>query len=209
MSIFRSPSDFKIHLEAELPTYRKLPANVRLTPRDKDERPCAAYKADHYEVQAYYTTVSYESLDVLEESLRTVPGVYATTQVRRSSDRVTAKNVFTNPAWPPGLGIERRDRRDLRPQVLALVRDEKPTANHAAKKPLERSIFRCAECGNGSHLRGWAHVNIHGDVGPDGHIKRGNYEDDAFDSIIEESITCEIHGEGRIEKLIGGQYTAI
>jgi hypothetical protein len=33
-------------------------------------------------------------------------------------------NVFTNPAWPPALGVARRDRDSLRAQVIALVSDE-------------------------------------------------------------------------------------
>jgi len=48
-------------------------------------------------------------------------------------------------------------------------------------------------------LRGWVHVNAHGPVGADGV--------DAAE-IIEESITCEVHGEGAIEKLAGARYTS-
>jgi hypothetical protein len=66
-----------------------------------------------------------------------------------------------------------------------------PAAPAAAPGP---SVFRCTGCGRGGNLRAWAHVNIHGDVGPDGHI--------------EESVTCKIHGEDLIEKLVDGQYTA-
>lgn len=45
-------------------------------------------------------TVSQEILTInhgrrAEEALKAVPGVYATTQVRRASDRITAPNVFT------------------------------------------------------------------------------------------------------------------
>jgi hypothetical protein len=70
-------------------------------------------------------------------------------------------------------------------------------------------VFRCAERGDGTRLRAWAHVNIHGDVGSDGPIERSDYEDDAFWPIIEESVTCKIHGEDFIEKLAGGQYTSL
>jgi hypothetical protein len=41
-------------------------------------------------------------------------------------------------------------------------------------------VFRCTECGHGDGLRAWAHVNIHGDLGPDGHIDWPDCEDDAF-----------------------------
>jgi len=90
--------------------------------------------------------------------------------------------------------------------------DEEP---EAAQPAAERSgppasVFRCAKCGDGSRLRGWAHVNVHGDVGPDGLIERSDYEDDmAFNPIIEESVTCKIHGEGFIQKLAGGGYTSV
>lgn len=102
---------------------------MRVTPRDQHERQCPAYDAEHYEVHAFYTTTGADSLDVLEEALRAVPGVYATTQVRRTSDSVLAGNMFTNPAWPAPLGAARRGRHDLRPQVLALIRD-KPPGSH-------------------------------------------------------------------------------
>jgi hypothetical protein len=70
------------------------------------------------------------------------------------------------------------------------------------------SVFRCTECGPGDSLRAWAHVNIHGDLGPDGHIDWPDYEDDAFWPILEESVTCKVHGEDFIEKLVDGQYTS-
>lgn len=35
-----------------------------------------------------------------------------------------------------------------------------------------------------------------------------DYESEDAAEIIEESITCKIHGEGAIEKLVGGQYTS-
>jgi hypothetical protein len=202
------PSDFKRRLQASLPAYSGVPVSVGdPVPRNRQERRCAAYEADHYEVRAFYTTVSRESLDMLEEALKAVPGVYATTQVRRASDRVTAPNVFTNPDWPPPLGTERRDRNDLRPQVLALIRDEEQPAERAEEAP-NPSIFRCAECGDGARLRGWVHVSAHGPVGADGVIGHYEYESEDAAEIIEESITCEIHGEGAIEKLAGGQYTS-
>jgi len=86
------------------------------------------------------------------------------------------------------------------------------TAEPAVPAPLAAapgpSVFRCTECGHGGSLRAWAHVNIHGDVGPDGHIEWPDYEDDAYWPVIEESVTCKLHGEDFIEKLVDGQYTA-
>ncbi len=69
-------------------------------------------------------------------------------------------------------------------------------------------MFRCTECGHGAGLRAWAQVNIHGDLGPDGHIEWPDYEDDAFWTIVEESVTCKVHGEAFIEKLVDGRYTS-
>lgn len=46
-------------------------------------------------------------------------------------------------------------------------------------------------------------------IGPDGPIERSDYEDHAFWPIIEESVTCKIHGEDFIEKLAGGQYKTL
>lgn len=122
------PSECKRRLEASLPRDGGFSASVRVTPRDRHERQCPAYDADHYEVQAFHARASTDLLDLLEEALKAVPGVYATTQVRRTSDSVLAGNTFTNPAWPAPLGAARRGRHDLRPQVLALIRDE-PTGS--------------------------------------------------------------------------------
>ena len=88
------------------------------------------------------------------------------------------------------------------------------TARTAARPPAppadapEPSVFRCAECGHGGNLRAWAQVNIHGDLAPDGNIEWPDYEDDAYWPIVEESVTCKVHGEEHIEKLINGQYTS-
>ena len=91
---------------------------VRVTPRDRAQRKCAAYDADHYELQAFYTTMSPEPLDRLETALAEVCGVYLTTQVRGQE-----RNAVMNPEWPAALGERRRGFHDLRPQVLALIRD--------------------------------------------------------------------------------------
>jgi len=117
------PSELRRQLEASLPLATYCSATVHVTPRDRTERQCPAYGAEHYEVNAYYTTTDPGSLDRLEKALRGLPGVYLTTQVRREGDRVAAPNTFSNPDWPPKLGTGRRDRNDLRPQVLALIRD--------------------------------------------------------------------------------------
>lgn len=71
------------------------------------------------------------------------------------------------------------------------------------------SVFRCAECGHGQNLRAWATVNIHGDLAPDGNIEWPDYEDDAFWPVIEESVTCKVHGEDHIEKLTGGRHVPL
>jgi hypothetical protein len=81
----------------------------------------------------------------------------------------------------------------------------KPAPQAAAPGP---SVFRCTECGHGRNLRAWAQVNIHGDLAPDGNIEWPDYEDDAYWPIVEESVTCKVHGEGFIEKLVDGQYTS-
>ena len=120
------PGECRHRLEVSLPRDGGFSATVRVTPRDRRERKCPAYDADHYEVQAFYTRASTDLLDQLEDALKAVPGVYVTTQVRRTSDSVLAGNVFTNPAWPGSARHRPRGRHDLRPQVLALVRDEPP-----------------------------------------------------------------------------------
>jgi hypothetical protein len=71
------------------------------------------------------------------------------------------------------------------------------------------SVFRCAQCGDGTQLRGWVHLNAHGPVGADGKIERYDYESEDAHEIIEESVTCRIHGEDFIEKLADGQYASV
>jgi hypothetical protein len=66
-----------------------------------------------------------------------------------------------------------------------------------------------SECGHGRSLRAWAQVNIHGDLAPDGNIEWPDYEDDAYWPIIEESVTCKVHGEDHIEKLIDGRHVPL
>lgn len=118
------PADLRRRLEYILPRQRgTYPPFVRVTPRDADERRCAAWASDHYEVHAFYTTSDTGSLAALEAAFQDVPGVYLTTQVDSSGGRT----VFNNPAWPAPLGSDRRDRDSLRIQVIALIRDEGPT----------------------------------------------------------------------------------
>lgn len=117
---FGLPAELKRALEYVLPrqhgTYSPI---VRVTPRDRTGRRCAAWAADHYEVRAYYTTTDLDSLNQLEKALGERPGAYATTQVLRDQGR----NKVTNPEWPTVAGTARRGFHELRPQVLALVRD--------------------------------------------------------------------------------------
>jgi hypothetical protein len=71
------PADLKHRLADPLPSQEYgVRRVVRVAPRDSRERGCAAYEADHYEVQAYYyTTTSADALNVLEAALKAVPGV--------------------------------------------------------------------------------------------------------------------------------------
>jgi hypothetical protein len=118
------PSELRHQLERTLPYQNgTLSTVVRVTPRDRDHRKCAVWNADHYEVQAYYTTSNSTSLDRLKEAMRELPGVYMTTQVRYVG---RLRNLLTNPEWPAALGTSRRGLHDLRPQVLALVRVQPP-----------------------------------------------------------------------------------
>jgi hypothetical protein len=117
------PAELRDRLQAELPRQPGATLGVRVTPRDRRERRCPAYDADHYEVHAFYTTANLDALTVLETALRAVPGVYLTTRVQPG----LGGNIFSNPAWPDALGIARRDRNDLRPQVIALIRDPQET----------------------------------------------------------------------------------
>jgi hypothetical protein len=115
------PAEVRRQLEYRLPRQGGLhPPTVRVTPRDREEHRCPAYAADHYEVHAYYVRSDTGSLGPLEEALRAVPGVYLTTQVRSHPSPLPG-NIFTNPTWPPALGTARRDRDDLRVQVIALI----------------------------------------------------------------------------------------
>ncbi|MEV4079717.1 hypothetical protein AB0J43_05430 [Nonomuraea fuscirosea] len=79
-----------------------------------------------------------------------------------------------------------------------------PPATEDGTAPAE-SVYRCAECGDGTHLHAWTHVVAHGPVSAEGVIERYDWTDD-WDDVIEESIICEVHGEGSVEKLIDGLY---
>lgn len=121
MSTYRLgyPSGLINQLQHSLPRPRGTGSLVvRVTPRDRAERKCAAYDADHYEIQAYYTTTDPDALDHLEKALRELPGVSVTTQVRGREC-----NEVTNPDWPVQLGARRRGFHLLRPQVMALIAD--------------------------------------------------------------------------------------
>lgn len=123
-----SPSELKHALERALPrqneTYSPV---VHVTPRDAAFRKCAAWAAEMYEIQAFYTTSDGNSLDRLEDALGEMPGVFLTTQVRPAQGRNTA----TNTSWPAPLGVSRRGWHDLRPQVLALIVDRSQPARDA------------------------------------------------------------------------------
>lgn len=93
-------------LTYELPGIRRH-GYVQVTPRDPSGRRCAAWDA------AYYIATG-TPLDELEAALRARPGTARTTQV-------TAGGQARDADWP-GFA-RRRDRRGLRPQVLAMVAD--------------------------------------------------------------------------------------
>jgi hypothetical protein len=116
------PADLEAALRRRLDHPAGSTLVIRVIPRDEKEIKCGARWADHYEARVYYTVVTPETLPVLEGQLQDIPGVYATTQVHADPGNPW-KNVFTNPGWPAKLGIRRRDRNELRPQVLALIRD--------------------------------------------------------------------------------------
>jgi hypothetical protein len=114
------PSEVRRALEDALPRQNgALVPVVRVTPRDSRHLKCAAYEADHYEVQAYYTTSDPDCLNRLQQALREVPGVTLTAQVLRADGR----NQVSDSQWPAALGRRRRGFADLRPQVLALMSD--------------------------------------------------------------------------------------
>ncbi|MGH3237771.1 MAG: hypothetical protein ACRDOH_31845, partial [Streptosporangiaceae bacterium] len=71
------------------------------------------------------------------------------------------------------------------------------------------SAFRCAECGDGARLRAWVKLNAHGPVGADRAAERYDYWSEDAHPIIEESVTCRIHGEDFTGKLVDGQYTSV
>jgi hypothetical protein len=120
------PTDLADALARRLTRYDGAIVVVRVTPRDEDEFKVGARWADHYEIRAFYTLTTSTTLDILEGELRDTPGVYMTTQVRpHPANRI--RNIFTNPEWPAKLGERRRDRDELRPQVLALIKDPEAT----------------------------------------------------------------------------------
>lgn len=68
-----------------------------------------------------------------------------------------------------------------------------------------RSLYRCAECGNGDHLSCWSIGLFEGPMGSDGSLLRYDWEEDT--EVQESSIKCAIHGDCvPIHKLIGGVY---
>jgi len=152
------PAILKRQLEATLPS-RNGTLVVRVTPRDSAHRKCAAWNADHFEVQAYYTTTGPDALDLLERALQELPGVYLTTQVRGPG-----RNQVTNPEWPAALGASRRGFFDLRPQVVALISRAGVGASPATAEPRFttehiRDLVLSLD-GDREHLNGVTHVSV-------------------------------------------------
>lgn len=118
------PAQFRRQLLYRLP---RLPA-VEVTPRAADESRCPAWRADHYEIHAYYTATAGADAEAayaaLEAALRAIPGVYATTLAEPKVAWPQKVVEFSNPDWPARLGTARRDRNALRMQVMALIRPE-------------------------------------------------------------------------------------
>lgn len=107
------PSRLRDQLTDELPGIRGN-GSVQVTPRDRHGRRCAVWDADFYEVAAYYVALG-TPLDTLEAALRARPGTVRTTQISGFPA------LIRDADWP-GF-FRRRDRHDLRPQVLAMIAD--------------------------------------------------------------------------------------
>lgn len=85
----------------------------RVTRLDRDgRRRVAGWDTEWYEVSAYYTAMG-TPLDGLEAALKTWPGVVRTTRVTGFPAQIRDEDW---PGW-----TRRRDRHNLRPQVLALI----------------------------------------------------------------------------------------
>jgi len=110
------PSELKRRLESALPRQPEAPF-VRITPRDHDERRCPARCADHFEIAASYTDADPRLLEPLEKALGEVPGVYLTTRIHGWG------RPISNYDWPVAWIRRCRGFGNLRPQVLALIRD--------------------------------------------------------------------------------------
>jgi hypothetical protein len=107
------PCQLRDQLKDELPDIRGR-GSVKVTPRDRDGRRCAAWDAEFYEVAAYYVATG-TSLDRLEAALRARIGTVRTTQITGNPAQIRDAD------WP-GFA-RRRDRQSLRLQVLAMIAD--------------------------------------------------------------------------------------
>jgi hypothetical protein len=118
------PAELRQQLEYTLPGDARSRVMVKVTPRDHAELKCAAYEADHYEIQAYYHRMGHELLGPLQRALQEVPGVYLTTQIWGNFPQ--RGTTVSNPDWPERLGSKRREGHLLRPQVMGLIRAVRP-----------------------------------------------------------------------------------
>lgn len=108
MTCLPLPADLARHLGDRLPGH----PFVKVFPRDRHEKRCAAYAADHYELLAYYIEMGTD-LAPLAAAFLAEPGVYATlTYTGRNADKLRYSE------WPIGY----RDVASWRPQVRALIR---------------------------------------------------------------------------------------
>jgi hypothetical protein len=84
--------------------------HIIAVPRDSDEKCCAVWAADHYEITAFYTDMG-ASLTELHSAIVALPEVYQAV-------------IFTGGRFPETWPIRYRSTGDFRPQVRALYRPE-------------------------------------------------------------------------------------
>ncbi|WP_152990173.1 hypothetical protein [Sphaerimonospora mesophila] len=104
------------------------------------------------------------------------------------------------------MSLKSRSKLDRRSFQAERSRHARAAVKAAAATPAT-SVYRCAECGDGTRLYAWTHVVAHGPVSAKGVIDHYDWTDDD-DDVIEESIICSVHGEGFVEKLIDGLYSS-
>lgn len=117
------PAELERWMAREMPDM----PHVRVIPRDKDGRKCAAWEADCYEVHVCpVATPSPSQFDGLEVALRAWPGCYRVTRVGWEGEPATLTRESTkvykiaDPGWPTK---SRASDVYTRPMVWALIGD--------------------------------------------------------------------------------------